>query len=94
MKPLVLFILILLFVFSGYAKEITIQSPDRRLAVTLSAGERLSLSARDGSMPLFSLPSLGLVIRGETPFGARAAVTREDTGLSSACMTRVLHTGW
>ena len=75
MKPLALFILILLPVFSGSAKEMTVQSPDRRLAVTLNAGEQISLSVRDGSTPVFSLPSLGLVIRGETPFGARAVVT-------------------
>ena len=74
MKPLVLFILILVPLFSVTAKEITVQSPDRRLAVTLNAGEKLGLSARDGSTLLFSLPSLGLVIRGEVPFGARAAV--------------------
>ncbi len=75
MKPLALLILILLPVFSGSATEITVQSPDRRVAVTLRTGEQLSLSVRDGSTPVFSLSSLGLVIRGETPFGTRAVVT-------------------
>jgi len=74
MRPLVTVVLTLLALSAASSKEITVQSPDRRLAVTLEAEERLTLRVRDGSVPLFTLPSVGLVIRGESPFGEHPAV--------------------
>ena len=75
MRPIALLALSFFLATPASAEEITLLSPDKRLAAIVGTGEMLTLRVNDGSAPLFSLPTIGLRIRDEKPFGVRPVVT-------------------
>jgi alpha-glucosidase len=63
---------------AGFSTEVTVQSPDQRLAAILNAGKEITITVRDGETTLLTLSSLGFAIKGKTPFGADAVIDRTE----------------
>ncbi len=61
---------------AGMGEELSISSPDKRLAATVSIGSTLSIIVNDGPVQLLRLDSLSLRLTGEPAFGERPRVQK------------------
>ncbi len=74
MRHLPVFILVLLELTTAVAEDLTVRSPDGRLAVTLTTAPGLGITVRDGNRSMLTVSSIGLLLRGEPAFGERPNV--------------------
>ncbi len=78
MRSGALILILCTFLAASPGAEVTVHSPDGRIAATLSAGKQLAITLSDGETHLVRLSTLGIDLLGKPPFGAEAIIKKTE----------------